>query len=521
MEKQELDSRITKMAKTIYSYCASTVSDPFEAEDLSQEIICQIYRSAGSLRNDQAFYGFLWAVADNVYKNWCKRRANTKESILQEDLPAPEPAEEDDCKEIYLLRRELSLLYEKYRKAVILYYMKHHSCSEIARLLSVSESMVKYLLFKSRKILKEGMCMERNYGSQSYDPKGLKLLFWGNNAANYYHLADSMIAQNILFACYNDKLTAQEISLQLGVALPYLEKELTELHQSGLLKKEGSRYTTNIVIFTRDLAKELTQKTAVFQEQIAVTLMKSITEKTEDVSAVGFSVSDMSEQTFRWQMVSFILYKAVIEKLQNRLDLNFPAYADGAECFIWGTEPVETDVWTSPFGFGISHVINARGDYIQFMDFNLNGDMVHHYFYGKQNATNLFLEIAAGKTGPFSENDASAIADMIRKGYVRTKNNLLSVNAPVLTSEQYQTIKLLFQDTAEQIVDAAEKLMDTVASVIKDHIPAHLKNQARPMAYFRLFEDAISAPVKRLFEKQYLTQYTSDGYLPTTCIILK
>ena len=29
---------------------------------------------------------------------------------------------------------------------------------------------------------KEGMSMERNNGQQSYNPKGLSLLFWGNGA---------------------------------------------------------------------------------------------------------------------------------------------------------------------------------------------------------------------------------------------------------------------------------------------------------------------------------------------------
>ena len=50
-----------------------------------------------------------------------------------------------------LLRRELGLLHKEYRHAVILYYVENKSCLEISRLLGISESMVKYLLFKSRK----------------------------------------------------------------------------------------------------------------------------------------------------------------------------------------------------------------------------------------------------------------------------------------------------------------------------------------------------------------------------------
>ncbi len=521
MEKQELDSRIAGIARTVYSFCASRIADPFDAEDLSQEILCQVYRSAGKLRNDEAFYGFLWAIANNVYKNWCKRRGNTREQALTDDLPAPESADESDDAELYLLRRELSLLYEKYRKAVILYYIEQRSCGEIARLLSVSESMVKYLLFKSRKLLKEGMQMERNYGSQSYDPKGLKLLFWGNHGEKYYHLADSILSQNILFACYNDRLTAQEISLQIGVALPYLEKELRELHENGLLKKEGSRYTTNIVIFTRDLALEIGTKTAALRERIGDLLKNAIVEKETAVRDLGFSGADMGEQSFRWQIVSFLLYRAVIQLLQSRIALPYPENEEGLGLFIWGCELGEAETCTSPFGFGISNVVNARGDYVQFMDFNLHGEMVHHYFYGRQHAVNLFLEIAGGGSWPFSENDKATIADMIRKGYVRARDGQVSVNAPILTRAQYQSLCDLFHDNAEAIADEAELLMDAVTNILKNHIPVQLKQMARPMAYFRLFEDAISAPVRVLYERDFLHPYTGEGLLPTTYVILK
>ena len=115
----------------------------------------------------------------------------------------------------------LRLLSEKYRRATILYYLENKSCAEIAGILSVSESMVKYLLFKSRKLLKEGMSMERNYGEQSYQPKRLELLFWGNGPNRYYSLCSKLIPQNILFACYNDSITAEQIALEIGVGLPY------------------------------------------------------------------------------------------------------------------------------------------------------------------------------------------------------------------------------------------------------------------------------------------------------------
>lgn len=232
MDKHELDGKVEKIAKTLFSYCAARTPNLFEAEDLAQDILLELYRSAERVRSPDAFYGFMWAVAGNVYKQWLRKRRNAQVCELTENLLDESELLPQENSEVYLLRRELSLLSKKYRKAVVLYYIENKSCSEISAHLKISESMVKYLLFKSRQILKEGMHMERTYGQQSYAPKELSLMFWGNGANRYYHLCDSKISQNILLACYNNKLTSEQISLEIGVALPYMEDQLSSSYAS-------------------------------------------------------------------------------------------------------------------------------------------------------------------------------------------------------------------------------------------------------------------------------------------------
>ena len=220
-------------------------------------------------------------------------------------------------------------------------------------------------------------------------------------------------------------------------------------------------------------------------------------------------------------MVSFILYNAVIEKLQNRVNIVYPKDKFDTECFVWGEEVCESGSWTSEFGFGISNVSNSNGDYIQFMDFPINGEMVHHYCFNRQEVTNIFLDIAKGNTKHFSENDKAIAAEMVRKGYVINDANGLRCNAPVFTEEQYQELKKLLTDVTERIAVEAENLMETVTKIMKNHMPVHLKKLAKDMAFLRLFEDAISAPVANLCEQKYLLPYRGDSLLPTTYIILK
>ncbi len=153
MTNEELNKKIAEVSKTIYHYCIARTPTREEAEDLSQDILYELIRSAGNIRDDSAFYAFMWGVAGNVYKQWCRKRAKMQVSELTDDIPAePESCSFDNDGEadIYRLRRELALLSERHRHATVLYYIHRKPCAEIAERLSISESMVKYLLFKSR-----------------------------------------------------------------------------------------------------------------------------------------------------------------------------------------------------------------------------------------------------------------------------------------------------------------------------------------------------------------------------------
>ncbi len=520
MNKRELDDKIAGIAKTLMSYCVARTANRFEAEDLAHDVILEIYKSVDALRDERAFYAFMWAIAGNVYKRWCKNKVKSKECKFTETLFLSVDITEENS-DLFLLRRELTLLTEKYRKAVILYYVENMSCGEISRKLSISESMVKYLLFKSRQILKEGMNMERTFGSQSYNPKELIIAFWGNGVNRYSRLGESKIAQNILFACYNDALSAEQISLEIGVALPYMEDVLDELLEYELLKKEGNRYYTNLVIFTKDLSKEVGTKTALFCKKIAMILEGAIDRFEQEVRRIGFFGFDMPIQILRWQLVSFILHRGIIDILQNKIKLAYPKDMFGEERFVWAYEKEESNELLSRYGVGLSNTANAKGDSIRFMDFPINGATVHHYYFNRENVINIFLDIAKGNTDNFSENDKVAVADLIRKGYALSTKSGLAVNVPVFTEKQYQKLEDIFASTAEEIVNEAEGLMATVTKVMKNHIPTHLKKFARDMAYLRLFEDAVSSPVAILCHKNYLLPYNGDGMLPTTYIKLK
>lgn len=520
MTDEQLNRKITEVSKTIYHYCVARTPTREEAEDLSQDILYELIKSSKNIRDDNAFYGFMWGVADNVYKQWCRKRAHRQYNELTDDIPAeeePYSLDGEGREDIYRLRRELTLLSEQHRRATILYYIHRKSCAEIAELLSISESMVKYLLFKSRKKLKEGMNMERKLGTLSYDPKTLIPMYSGEGPNQFWSFMQSKIRQNIVGACYNDALTPQQISLETGIPLPYLDNEIQELTDKKILISEGPRYKTNVMIITADCRQEMDAASEVYCRRLADEMAAYLDNNMPAYREIGFMGSDYSDTTLRWQL----MIPAFREIMHHDAALEAACPVTG-----WGERAClrfeETSAHSQPqYIFNYSTLGSTHGDSVLFYDYlpNLYGD--HHDFYGNQRYINILCDIARGDCGKFGEYDLEAVADMIRMGYVRREGESFAVNMPVYTAEQYARV----QDMAKAFVtetmgQTVAELLAATTAVLREHTPKHLQDQVELVAYVEKHFNAVSAPALRMIEEGKLVPNWHVGEMPTTYIVL-
>ena len=164
MEHAIVMQKLTDSVKDIFAFSLSRLYNKQDAEDLTNDIIVEVLSSAQRLRNDDAFYGYMWTIAENTFKRFIRSK-KIKESEYQADFQGvywdtPE-TKLLEAADLIVLRRELSLLSKQYRDVTVRYYIENKSCAVIARELGISEEMVKYCLFKTRKILKEGVTMDR------------------------------------------------------------------------------------------------------------------------------------------------------------------------------------------------------------------------------------------------------------------------------------------------------------------------------------------------------------------------
>ncbi len=277
MDRIKLEQLITENMKSIFGFALTRLGNVTEAEELASDILYAIIKSAKNLKNEERFYGFMWKIAENTYMDHLRKKSKhmSRFAELDENMSDESDSVWNEIlktEDLRLLRRELSLLSKQYRDATVLYYIENFSCSEVANRLHISTEMVKYYLFRARKIIREGMNMERLYGQKSYRPEGFEIDYWGLvdfNPNDYEDFKKRKIKGNILLSAYYNAMSMQELSIELGVALPYLEDEIKLLIERKYLVCDNGKYLTNIPIFTLDCTnvihnklKELTKDAA-------------------------------------------------------------------------------------------------------------------------------------------------------------------------------------------------------------------------------------------------------------------
>ncbi len=249
----------------IFYFMLRKTSDRAEAEDLTQTVFLEILTALqkGIVPEDER--AWVWKIARNHYARWAARRTNDRRSVNVDDLRetvSDGTSVEDDVlrsEEVTLLYRELAHLREDYRSIVCAYYFENRSLGEIAASRGLPLGTVKRKISECRKHLKEGMTMARTYGKRSFAPEEIKFSQNWNPASGQdgMRYVEHILPQNILLEAYDNPSTAEELSLALGVAMPYMENELNFLMEGELLLLERGKYRTNLIILTREIQERL------------------------------------------------------------------------------------------------------------------------------------------------------------------------------------------------------------------------------------------------------------------------
>lgn len=156
-EKNRFLELIKENQDIVHKICCLYSNNTDDRKDLSQEIICQLWKSYQSFRGDSKFTTWMYKVALNTaLLNLRRHRFRMRTERLTEhhtDIPA-EAAEKDKHGQISRLYQAIYQL-GKLDRAVILLYLEQLSYKEISEVIGISESNVSVRLVRTKKKLKE------------------------------------------------------------------------------------------------------------------------------------------------------------------------------------------------------------------------------------------------------------------------------------------------------------------------------------------------------------------------------
>lgn len=179
-DKDMFAELVGRYQRPVYNLLRRYTGNSEEAEDLAQEVFVRIYDKLWTFRDDQQFFPWLYAIAVNRARDWCRRRARQRAIIAPFDGDdSPDPA----CTQHRLLERQevakalekaLTTLPESTRELLIYRYRYERSLKEAARVFSLSESAAKMRIKRGLEQLEAYLQKEGINGTeqQSFSDQG-------------------------------------------------------------------------------------------------------------------------------------------------------------------------------------------------------------------------------------------------------------------------------------------------------------------------------------------------------------
>lgn len=458
MEQEKISALVEENMKTIFAYALSRVSHKEDAEDLAGDIILAILSSAPKIRDDNAFFGYIWAIAANTYKKYLYKKNRLRYEELDEAVADESDFIQDilQAEQFHTLRRELALLSREYRECTVAYYFEGLSCAETASRLHISLEMVKYYLFKTRKILKEGISMEREFGTKSYQPAKFEFYTIFEGAANmeYQRLFARKLPGNILVSTYHTPMTIRQLAIELGVASVYLEDEIALLEQYGLLTAlPGGKYQAHLVILTEEYMEEFFRTAEKFLAPKVENVLQSAAKKLPGLRKLAFAGARLEDNRLLWDLL-FEMIKEGCALFRTGREAQLRengVYSGGDICYGSTWEPEKDHPYRTENFAGYCGV--HSGYAASFADYGILPAKNRYSSHGDGISDSLEAVLAG--------NAAAAV--------------------PVVSKEQKEAMKAILQEEIGLFAGIYESLYDCAVSVMRVHAPRSVERIIGPV----------------------------------------
>ncbi len=460
------------MEKLFY-FCLKKTGNHIEAEDLTQDIAFQIITALNKGTLPTSFSAWVWQIARNRYSVWAKEKHKRNESVTGSDISDYEIEDESEnildemihTEQMALLRRELAFIKSDYRNIVVAYYIENKTVREIASALSLPINTVKSRLLRAREILKEGMDMAREFGKRSYTPEEITFVQSGRDGKNGqpWSIITHLLYKNIFLETYENPQTAEELSLELGIALPYMEDELEFLTREQLLTKNENKYQTAFKIISKEEQRKKYDNNKKIQKALTYKICELIDIYiNEDGSKVNYDY--VGYEAAKWTLIvrafDWLQWSAnTVNNTSVEYRNSYPERPDDGAWIITGYETID---WKQPEFVGqhgyLSHDMNEIKKDIDFAQFKFQykniGDKTPTHLSWKE-AYTLWL-VCSGRT---EACEKSYLEKLLEYGYLKKEGSIIP-NVVIFDRNAEKTYN-------EQLTEKLTSLKDDIYSLFK------------------------------------------------------
>ena len=396
------------LAKVFY-FSLKKTGNREDAEELAADISLAVLESLSGNPPPEHFSSWLWTIASRRFARWCAKRHTERENtIYRDDMnePADDSGIDDKLLENELyssLRRELAFIAREHRELIVAHYINSVGISELSERLNIPRGTVKTRLMRARKILKEGMDMARQFGRRSYNPENISFVSSGSQPDGLpWKAVDRLIPKNILLEAGGNPSTPEELAMELGIALPYMEEEIKLLTNATLLKKVGNKYVTNFWIAGKETQVKIWKTERAGSKERAALMAKAIEDNYPELTEL--LAQTCAADDLRWYLYIMAIKRMTDDVCRDGFGYKFNRPNGGT----WGFT-----------GFELNDLIpedNFMNDASWYGDGIKYGRYAVHRFGFTDN-------------GSFMSSEATLLADILING--RTADSLSDAEKPV------------------------------------------------------------------------------------------
>lgn len=151
-----IDAFVEKYYPKILQYCRLHIRDYGYAEDLTQETFVKFFRSLSDYRHYGKVANYLYVIAGNVCKDFYKK---VREIPMEENSEgASDHREQIDTR--IAIETAINSLPTELKETAILFFLQEVKLKEIACILGIGLSLVKYRIKKARELLQAALSEE-------------------------------------------------------------------------------------------------------------------------------------------------------------------------------------------------------------------------------------------------------------------------------------------------------------------------------------------------------------------------